>query len=234
MPLQNRVTPTGDIVATPHRGMFTGNRGIIHDPATKTADAALGEPGVAHLRLRIQGPAARGDGRPQLDRAVLSRRGNRVRGGTSPVLLLPPRRRQPVSRGVGGGQRRSGACWRATSMRCSIASGSRARQEAAASRCRCRWQQLPDGAMLQEGDGELSDRAGPGASVVAGRLSQGAKRDRGRHAADAALDAARVDGGISAGAACECDGAESVTPLILVMRALLRAGAMSREHLLRR
>src|SRR3954454_7212841 len=36
MPLQNRVTPLGDIVATPHRGMFTGNRGIIHDPATKT------------------------------------------------------------------------------------------------------------------------------------------------------------------------------------------------------
>ena len=35
-PLQNRVTPTGDIIATPHRGMFTGNRGIIHDPATKT------------------------------------------------------------------------------------------------------------------------------------------------------------------------------------------------------
>lgn len=36
MPLQNRVTPTGEIVATPHRGLFTGNRGIIHDPATKT------------------------------------------------------------------------------------------------------------------------------------------------------------------------------------------------------
>ncbi|MBO4226324.1 hypothetical protein [Bradyrhizobium neotropicale] len=36
MPLQNRVMPTGDIVATPHRGLFTGNRGIIHDPATKT------------------------------------------------------------------------------------------------------------------------------------------------------------------------------------------------------
>jgi hypothetical protein len=35
MPLQNRVTPAGDIIATPHRGMFTGNRGIIHDPATK-------------------------------------------------------------------------------------------------------------------------------------------------------------------------------------------------------
>ena len=36
MPLQNRVTPAGDIIATPHRGMFTGNRRIIHDPATKT------------------------------------------------------------------------------------------------------------------------------------------------------------------------------------------------------
>jgi hypothetical protein len=36
MPLQNRVTPWGEIVATPQRGLFTGNRGIIHDPATKT------------------------------------------------------------------------------------------------------------------------------------------------------------------------------------------------------
>ena len=35
-PLQNRVTPSGEIVATPQRGLFTGNRGIIHDPATKT------------------------------------------------------------------------------------------------------------------------------------------------------------------------------------------------------
>jgi hypothetical protein len=36
MPLQNRVNPFGEIVADPHRGLFTGNRGIIHDPATKT------------------------------------------------------------------------------------------------------------------------------------------------------------------------------------------------------
>jgi hypothetical protein len=35
-PLQNRITPFGVIVAIPQRGMFTGNRGIIHDPATKT------------------------------------------------------------------------------------------------------------------------------------------------------------------------------------------------------
>jgi hypothetical protein len=36
MPLQNRVTPQGDIIATAHRGLLTGNRGIIHDPATRT------------------------------------------------------------------------------------------------------------------------------------------------------------------------------------------------------
>lgn len=36
MPLQNRVTPFGEIVAIPQRGIVTGNRGIIHDPETKT------------------------------------------------------------------------------------------------------------------------------------------------------------------------------------------------------
>lgn len=36
MTLQNRVTPFGEVIAIPQRGMFTGNRGIIHDPATKT------------------------------------------------------------------------------------------------------------------------------------------------------------------------------------------------------
>jgi hypothetical protein len=35
MSLQNRVTPLGDIVAAPERGFFTGNRGIIHDAATR-------------------------------------------------------------------------------------------------------------------------------------------------------------------------------------------------------
>lgn len=36
MPLQNRVTPFGEIVAVPARGLFLGNRGIIHDPRTRT------------------------------------------------------------------------------------------------------------------------------------------------------------------------------------------------------
>jgi hypothetical protein len=36
VPLQNRVDPFGVIHAVPERGMFLGNRGIIHDPETKT------------------------------------------------------------------------------------------------------------------------------------------------------------------------------------------------------
>lgn len=35
MPLQNRVSPTGEIIATPARGMFMGNRGILHDDSKR-------------------------------------------------------------------------------------------------------------------------------------------------------------------------------------------------------
>jgi hypothetical protein len=35
MPLQNRVTPDGDIVALPGRGMMMGNRGILHDDSRR-------------------------------------------------------------------------------------------------------------------------------------------------------------------------------------------------------
>jgi hypothetical protein len=34
-PLQNWVTPFGDVIAIAQRGLFIGNRGIIHNPATK-------------------------------------------------------------------------------------------------------------------------------------------------------------------------------------------------------
>lgn len=36
MPLQNRVAPDGSLHSAPDRGMFTGNRGVIHDPDKKT------------------------------------------------------------------------------------------------------------------------------------------------------------------------------------------------------
>jgi hypothetical protein len=73
-PLQNRVTPFGDVVAIPQRGLYIGNRAIIHDPANQNAPwQALDDQGVARLRPRLQGASPGVDGRPQLDRALLSR-----------------------------------------------------------------------------------------------------------------------------------------------------------------
>ena len=39
MPRQNRVTPFGDIIATPDRGTFMGNRGVLHDAQARTTRA---------------------------------------------------------------------------------------------------------------------------------------------------------------------------------------------------
>ena len=39
MPRQNRVSPFGDIVATPERGTFMGNRGVLHDGEGRTRRA---------------------------------------------------------------------------------------------------------------------------------------------------------------------------------------------------
>lgn len=36
MPLQNRVTPEGEIIATPHRGLLMGNRGGAFHAADRT------------------------------------------------------------------------------------------------------------------------------------------------------------------------------------------------------
>jgi hypothetical protein len=47
MHLQNRVTPFGEIVAISQRGMFTGNRGIVHDPVTRPSDQTVDDKDVA-------------------------------------------------------------------------------------------------------------------------------------------------------------------------------------------
>ncbi len=39
MPLQNRVTPAGEIVATPARGLMMGNRGCLHGPDRRLGTA---------------------------------------------------------------------------------------------------------------------------------------------------------------------------------------------------
>jgi len=44
MTLQNRVTPTGDIIVHPARGLFMGNRGILHDEARRLGTARWRHP----------------------------------------------------------------------------------------------------------------------------------------------------------------------------------------------
>ena len=43
MPRQNRVTPTGEIIATPARGLFFGNRGCLHNVRGEIRRAFRGE-----------------------------------------------------------------------------------------------------------------------------------------------------------------------------------------------
>jgi hypothetical protein len=49
MPLQNRVTPWGDIVADPARGLLMGNRGILHDADRRIVRYAVGRRFIACL-----------------------------------------------------------------------------------------------------------------------------------------------------------------------------------------
>ena len=165
------------------------------------ADAPLGEPGVAHLRLRIPGAAAAGDGRPELDRAVLSRRGHCAGGGASPLFLLPARRSQPVSHRLGSGQRRF-RCSRARD-RCGApprAAGGPGEAAASAADAAGKTARRRDGEPRQR---EFSDRKGPGIvwSPAGYRHARNTLQDG--DAADAAFDIARVVGGISTGAASE-------------------------------
>ena len=54
MPLQNRVTPLGDLVADPARGLVYGNRGCLHDEAGRIRRRYNGKRWIA-CRLRFRG-----------------------------------------------------------------------------------------------------------------------------------------------------------------------------------
>ena len=54
MPLQNRVTPLGDLVADPARGLVYGNRGCLHDAAGRVRRRYAGKRWIA-CRLRFRG-----------------------------------------------------------------------------------------------------------------------------------------------------------------------------------
>ena len=105
MPLQNRVDPFGDIHAVEWRGMFTGNRGVIHDPDTKTLlRRRWSTKAWIICACEYKGKRRRSDG-PQhaerqcrLDRAVLPRRGDRAGRRPSALLLLPARGGEGIRR----------------------------------------------------------------------------------------------------------------------------------------
>ena len=203
MPLQNRVTPTGDIIATPHRGLFTGNRGIIHDPATKTL-----------LKKRWSSPA--------WITCVCEFRGwrRKVMGGRSWTELFF----LDEATAFAAGHRPCFFCRRddANRFRAAWEKGNgvkdiRAREMDAVlhgerlERGRKRLhplpmpvEQLPDGAMVQRGEESFLIVQGRALQWSMAGYRQGRDRDRRCDAADAAVDVARVKCGISAGAASEC------------------------------
>jgi len=55
MTLQNRVTPTGEIVADPARGSLMGNRGILHDAGQRLGIARWRHPHWIACRLAFKG-----------------------------------------------------------------------------------------------------------------------------------------------------------------------------------
>ena len=54
MPLQNRVTPTGELIAHPARGLVYGNRGCLHDATGQIRRRYAGKRWIA-CRLEFQG-----------------------------------------------------------------------------------------------------------------------------------------------------------------------------------
>ena len=54
MPLRNRVTPLGDLIATPERGLVYGNRGCLHDGEGNIRRRYNGKRWIA-CRLRFRG-----------------------------------------------------------------------------------------------------------------------------------------------------------------------------------
>ncbi len=54
MPLRNRVTPLGELVADPARGLVYGNRGCLHDEAGRIRRRYSGRCWIA-CRLRFRG-----------------------------------------------------------------------------------------------------------------------------------------------------------------------------------
>ena len=109
MPLQNRVTPFGDLAAVAGaRVVLSAIAAGAFTPMQNTDGAALGVAAMDLLRARFQGPPARCLG-PLLHRAVFSRRADRARGRASALLRMPPQGCRDICRSVARGAQASNA-----------------------------------------------------------------------------------------------------------------------------
>ena len=90
MPLENRVTPFGEIVAMPERGTMFGNRGgRFHDPRTQSLlKRRFASRRWICCELCVQ-ELSTPSVRQRLHRAVFSRRGDGPRGRTPALLRVP-------------------------------------------------------------------------------------------------------------------------------------------------
>ena len=209
MPLQNRVTPTGDIVATPHRGLFTGNRGIIHDPATKTLTRRWASQAWLTCVCEFRGRRREVMGGRSWTELFFLDEATALAAGHRPCFYC---RRDDADRFRSCWEQGNGVAGSLARDIDAVLHRERldARQQAAPSLPMppariARWRDAAGGRA------DLSDRAGPGAVVDACRLSRRRPSIRRRAAADAALDAARAGGGICSGAASERDGVGGCT-----------------------
>ena len=90
MPLQNRVTPLGELVAAPARGLVYGNRGCLHDDAGRIRRRFAGRRWIA-CRLWFRGwhraPLMQPGRFTEL--FFLDEDAHEVRRGTRPIRLTP-------------------------------------------------------------------------------------------------------------------------------------------------
>ena len=171
MPLQNRVTPTGDIIATPHRGMFTGNRGIIHDPATKTLlKKRWSSPAWITCVCEFRGWRRKVMGGRSWTELFFLDEATAFAAGHRPCFFC---RRDDANRFRAAWERAMAPekFGRGRSTPYCMANGwSAARSDCI--RCRCRVKQLPDGAMVQQGEESFLIVAGQSVAMVDGWLSR--------------------------------------------------------------
>ena len=141
--------PSGDIIATPHRGMFTGNRGIIHDPATKTLTRRWASQAWLTCVCEFRGRRREVMGGRSWTELFFLDEATAFAAGHRPCFFC---RRDDANRFRAAWEEGNGvaARSRATSMRCCIASGWRA-ERSGCMRCRCRWKNCPTARCCRRG-----------------------------------------------------------------------------------